>query len=121
MWLFDYDRTFTCHRAKGSLGSDVAAQIVLLKFYLLLSLCTFTLIRVMHRLILVILGSFLFKLGVREGVLAFRFTFICGGPFGNVFREMVFSQMFWLWCSIDMPREFTSEVVKLPDSRKIKI
>ena len=40
--FFYYDRTFTCHRTKGSLGSDVAAQIVLLKFYLLLSLCTLT-------------------------------------------------------------------------------
>ena len=94
MWLFDYYRTFTCRRAKGSLGSDVAAQIVLLKFYQLLSLCTCDLIRVMHRLILVIFGSFLFKLGVREGVLAFCFTFICGGLFGHVFREVVFCQMF---------------------------
>ena len=81
---------FTCGRAMGSLGSEVAAQIVLLKFYQFSSLCIVNLIIVINRPILVNFGSFLLKPGVREGVLAFHFTFICEGRFGHVFREMVF-------------------------------
>ena len=70
-------------------------KLVLLEFYQFLSLCMFDLIRVMLRLLLVILGSSFFKLGVRKGVLAFFSTFICGGLFGHVFREVVFCQMFF--------------------------
>ena len=94
VWFVVYCCTFYLWQGHGSLGCEVAAQIVLLKFYQFSSLCIVDLIRVMCRVILVIFGSFLFKLGVREGVLAFHFTFICEGRFGHVFREMVFCWMF---------------------------
>ena len=94
VWLLVYYRIVTWGRVKGRLGSDVVAQISPTGVYQFLSLCMFDLIRVMLRLLLVILGNSFFKLGVRNGVLAFFSTFICGGHFGHVFREIVFCQMF---------------------------
>lgn len=79
---------------KGRLGSDVVAQFSPTGVYQFLSFCMFDLIRVMLRIILVILGNSFFKLGVRNGGLAFFPTFSCGGYFGHGFKEVFFFQMF---------------------------
>ena len=79
VWFVVYYRSFTCGWVKGRLGSDVVAQISPTGVYQFLSLCMFDLIRVMLRLLLLVLGNYFLKLGVRNGVLAFFFTFTCGG------------------------------------------